>query len=282
MMALTGTVPYRGDTANRPRGVPLPPERMPLIRAGRLLKHWRYVSIWSQAIMICAARVHVGPVQQEFWGVWDRVEQQLYGRTRLIPGHVKVLPGRVLVSDRNAHIDITLDENAGLEVLTPDGNAYTWTRKQGGIRAHGSVVIGGKSRPVEAVALIDDNAGYHRRHTIWQWSGGAGVDVQGRRVTWSVIVGLNDSPENSERTIWIDGEPHEVGPVRFAADLSSITFSDDSVLHFTAEAVRQRKENLLLLRSAYRQPFGTFSGALPGGVALREAYGVMEYHEALW
>lgn len=35
-------------------------------------------------------------------------------------------------------------------------------------------------------------------------------------------------------------------------------------------------------RRTTRQPFGTFSGALPGGITFREAYGVMEYHEALW
>ncbi len=39
---------------------------------------------------------------------------------------------------------------------------------------------------------------------------------------------------------------------------------------------------MLLLRSSYRQPFGTFPGTLPGGITLREAYGVMERHEAVW
>jgi hypothetical protein len=32
------------------------------------------------------------------------------------------------------------------------------------------------------MALIDDNAGYHPRHTRWQWCGGAGEDSQGRSV----------------------------------------------------------------------------------------------------
>jgi hypothetical protein len=197
MTALTTLrLPFRGDTADRPRGLPLPPARLPLFRAGRMLKHWRYISIWSESIMICAARVHVGPVQQEFWGVWDRRAQRLYGRTRLLPGRVQLRPNRVTVHDQNVQIDVTLDENAGLEVLTPDGEAYTWTRKQS-VRAHGSVVLDGESCPVEAIALIDDNAGYHPRHTVWQWSGGAGLDAEGRQVSWSVIVGLNDSPENS-------------------------------------------------------------------------------------
>jgi hypothetical protein len=53
-------------------------------------------------------------------------------------------------------------------------------------------------------------------------------------------------------------------------------------LRFASEAVRERRENLLLVRSAYRQPFGTFSGELRGGVELAEGYGVMEEHDVWW
>ena len=87
---------------------------------------------------------------------------------------------------------------------------------------------------------------------------------------------------NSERTLWIEGEPQEVGTVQFASDLSSVEFSGGGWLVFHEEAARERRENLLLLRSAYRQPFGTYSGSLPDRITLREAYGVMEHHEAVW
>ena len=40
--------------------------------------------------------------------------------------------------------------------------------------------------------------------------------------------------------------------------------------------------NLLVMRSRYRQPFGTFTGTLPGGIELAEGYGVMEEHDVLW
>ena len=36
------------------------------------------------------------------------------------------------------------------------------------------------------------------------------------------------------------------------------------------------------MRSRYRQPFGTFSGELPGGIELAEGYGVMEDHDVHW
>ena len=41
-------------------------------------------------------------------------------------------------------------------------------------------------------------------------------------------------------------------------------------------------QNRLIVRSYYEQPFGTFSGELPGAGALREGWGVMERHDVLW
>jgi hypothetical protein len=52
-------------------------------------------------------------------------------------------------------------------------------------------------------------------------------------------------------------------------------------LRFAAEATREHNENLLLVRSRYRQPFGTFSGRV-GGVELATGYGVMEAHDVWW
>lgn len=165
--------PYRGDGGDRPRGIPLPPERMPLFHVGRLLKRWRYVSIWSAELSICAANVWVGPVRQEFWAVWDRERQQLWERTRLRPWCVTLLSNQLFVHDGAISINVTLDERDGFEVVVPNGRAYTWTRKQM-VRAHGSVNLPTGARRFEAMALIDDNAGYHPRHTRWRWSGGAG------------------------------------------------------------------------------------------------------------
>lgn len=279
---------YRGNGKDRPSDIPLPPARLPLFYGGRLRKQWRYVSIWSRDISVCAANVYVGPVPQEFWAVWDRRNGRLLEHTRLWTGrvHVPVGGGVVRVRDGEVSIDIQLDERSDdpgkIEVVTRVGSAYTWTRKWGGIRAHGTVTIGGETLAVEARALIDDNGGYHPRHTHWQWSGGAGVDVNGRQVAWNAITGLNDSDHNSERTLWVDGVAQEIGRVKFADDLAWVSFAEGGKLQFTPEATRQRRDHLLVIRSAYRQPFGTFSGTLPGGIQLAEGYGVMEDHEAVW
>jgi len=39
---------------------------------------------------------------------------------------------------------------------------------------------------------------------------------------------------------------------------------------------------MLVMRSRYRQPFGTFRGTLPGGIELAQGYGVMEEHDVRW
>ena len=72
--------------------------------------------------------------------------------------------------------------------------------------------------------------------------------------------------------------PAEARPVDFARDLTAV-----DGLRFTAEATRERRENMVLVRSSYRQPFGTYAGELPGGLGtLAEGFGVMERHEAWW
>jgi hypothetical protein len=114
------------------------------------------------------------------------------------------------------------------------------------------------------------------------WSAGVGVDASGTRVAWNLVTGVNDPERGSERTVWLDGVPREVGPVRFGQALDGVEFSGGGELRFSAEATRSRRDNLLVIRSDYEQPFGTFAGALPGGVELREGFGVIERHSARW
>ena len=90
--------------------------------------------------------------------------------------------------------------------------------------------------------------------------------------------GIHDAASASERTVWIDGEPREVAPVEFADDLSSV-----DGLRFGKWCAREERTNRLLFRSRYRQPFGSFTGELPGvGLELAEGLGVMEEHDVRW
>jgi hypothetical protein len=98
-------------------------------------------------------------------------------------------------------------------VTSLHGGREIWTRKTP-VRVEGFAVVGDRRIEIEADGLLDESAGRHARHTAWRWSAGAGVAASGAAVTWNLVAGLHDGAR-SERTVWVDGEPHEVGPVEF-------------------------------------------------------------------
>lgn len=282
MPATTPDLPYRGPTAGRPGGLPLPPGRMPLLRGGRMLKRWRYVGAYGPELMVCVASVQIGPARQAFWAVWDREAEELHERTLMRSGPVRLAPGKVSVRDRGVEIELAFDEGPAIEVVSAHGSQYAWTRKQAPVRLRGTVDLGGTLHLIDQPGIVDDSAGYHARHTAWQWSAGVGIGADGSSLAWNLVAGLHDAPAGSERTVWVDGVPHEVGPAEFAADLSSVTVGGGERLAFAQEAMRARRDNRLVVVSDYAQPFGTFAGELPEGIRVAEGYGVMERHDVRW
>jgi uncharacterized protein DUF2804 len=258
---------------------------MPLFHGTRPLKRWRYVGVFCEELLLCAATVQVGPAHQGFWAILTRADARLRERTHMFRhrGSVQFQPGRLRVHDGPVRLDLTLDENAGWEARCRHGAQFVWTRKQAGIPAHGTLTLdGGAPRPIQALAIVDDTAGYHARVTEWRWAAGVGVDPAGAPLAFNLVEGVNDPPSGSERAVWVGGVPHEVPPVSFASHLTQIHAQDGSQLRFAAEAQRHRRENLLLVRSDYQAPFGTFNGTLPGGIELAHGLGVVEHHRAHW
>jgi hypothetical protein len=256
-----------------------------MFRGTRPRKRWRYVAVFCEELMACAAVVEVGPARQSFWAVLTREDGRLRERTHTLASRraVRMAPGRLLVRDRGVALDLQWEETDGWQARCTHGRGEVWTRKQAGIRAQGTVALdGGSGRPLAGLAVVDDTAGHHARVTEWRWAAGVGTTPSGMPLAFNLVEGVNDPPAGSERAVWVAGMPHEAGPVRFAADLSRIEAADGSELHFSAEAQRARRENLLLVRSDYRAPFGTFSGTLPGGIELARGMGVMEHHRAAW
>ena len=272
---------------------------MKLVRGGRPLKRWRYVGVYGPALMLCAAEARIGPLGQRFWAVAEPDGRLLAGRARLGSGGVDLSGGGVRVRARSggggvggsvarAAVEIDLGiEDAGaaaaVESVSPSGpHGYVWTRKVAGVRASGSVTIDGVNRPFEAEAVVDDTAGYHARHTAWSWSAGVGRGPGGERIGWNLVEGVNDDLEASERTVWLNGEPAEVGPVSFNAALEVIRFADGGELRFRPWAELNHRTRLGPVRSDYRQPFGVFEGELPDGLVLARGFGVTERHDARW
>src|SRR4051812_3087721 len=256
---------------------------MPMWRRARLLKRWRYVGYYGPELMLCVGDARVGPIPQRWWAIAEP-DGAIRQRSSLGSAGVRMEGSSVSVESGDVRISLELEESDGIEIATPVGDRgnYIWTRKQGDARVRGSVVIEGRKRQIEGIAFVDESAGYHPRHTVWNWSAGVGRAAGGERVAWNLVAGVHDSERHSERTLWLNGEPRELAAVTFAEDLSSVEFTEGGALVFSEWSAREEKSNMLLLRSTYRQPFGVFEGELPGGLRLAEGYGVMEEHDVYW
>ena len=294
-------LPWRGPEGERP-DLPMPPADMPMRSAGGWRKRWRYVGAFSDDWMVCAASVAIGPLGQSFWAILDRTTGELIERTRMrmpvsrgevwthcrdegttweLGGDVNGIVTRVESGD--VEVKLSIGDGTWAECVCPNGEgAYVWTRKRSAPIRCRLRLPGRDQIDVEMRGIEDESAGYHPRHTVWSWSAGVGVATDGREVAWNLVQGVNDPPERSERAIWVEGEalPREPGPVSFAG-LDAIAFEGGERLEFTKEAERAKSENRILVKYAYRQPFGTFSGSLDG-IELASGVGVMEHQDALW
>ncbi len=304
---MTEGLPWRGPGDGRP-DLPLPPGKVPLRRNGSWRKRWRYLGVFSDELLLCAARVGVGPIGQTFWAVWDRESNKMVERTRLLApgargdvwteraddkdaGRIDWAPdgGEAMVrieaarSDRDEEVRafLRVGDGAWVESVCPTGedDGYVWTRKRV-VAVSCDVRIGERRIRLEARGIEDESCGYHPHHTVWDWSAGVGVSSDGREVGWNLVRGINDPPQLSERAIWVDGVASEPGLVGFES-LDAISL-DGGRLEFSPTCERQKHEKRAFIEYSYRQPFGSFTGTLPGDIELAQAFGVMEHHDAHW
>jgi hypothetical protein len=257
------------------------PASLPLFDHGQLRKRWRYVGLFADEVMLCAARAEVGPLTQSFWVLLDRQTGQQWNHTALVPGSKEVaLDGpRLEIDGPGLRASLRLGEATPIETTCPSGRSLAWTRKRVGMPIEGTVEVPGRRWEVTGRGVDDESAGHHRRETSWRWSAGVGIAADSRSLAWNLVEGINDPPSGSERGIWVEGKPSEPPPVRFAGD--EIALDGGRTLHFTGESEHTHDDNYLVIRSRYRHRFGSFSGEL-GGVELAQGLGVMEEHDARW
>jgi hypothetical protein len=255
---------------------------MPPFRRGRPLKRWRYVGAYGVDVMACVCDVRIAGLRQRWWAIAEP-GRPVVARTTMRAGGVTIDGSRASVAADGVRIELEVEESGGVETVHPSGRSgYVWTRKQAGVPVRGEIEVGGRRYALDALGVVDDTAGYHERRTAWYWCAGAGRLADGRVAGWNLVTGVNDPPTGSERAVWVDGEPFEPAPVEIAADLSAVRFGGGEELRFESWGERAERTNLLLVRSSYRQPFGEFSGTLPGGLELADGRGVMEWHDVRW
>lgn len=257
------------------------PASLPLFDHGQLRKRWRYVGLFAEELMLCAARAEVGPMAQSFWVLWDRGTRRQWSHTALRPGSREVMfdGPRLEIDGPGLRASFELGAYTPIEVTCASGRSQAWTRKRAGVPIEGTVEMPGRRWQISGRGVDDESAGHHQRHTSWRWSAGVGRSSEGRDVAWNLVEGVNDPPQGSERAIWIDGAPSEPPPVRFAPEKIDLPAGES--LAFAPESEHTHNDDYLLIRSRYRHRFGAFTGAL-GGVELAAGLGVMEEHDALW
>ena len=212
-----------------------------------LHKSWRWVGAFGPDAMLCVAHAQVGVLRRSWWAVWDG--ERLHEGTRATAS------------------TLTLEHGTPIEVTT----GPAWTRKTP-LRVTGTVARTPRSTrracstsPPAATRAGRRGAGRRARAS----------PSRGAHVVWNLVDGLHDGSP-SERTVWVDGEPHEVA----APAVRRPRRRRRPALH-RARHAREARELPLLIASDYEQPFGTFAARCRSPAALR-GWGVMERHEALW
>ena len=289
-------LPWRGPGPREARAAAAA-GRVPLRRNGSWRKRWRYLGAFSDELLLCAARVQVGPVGQTFWAIWERE------RRRAARAHADDRPGarprRGL--DPGARGRATRAGSTGRPRAAGrwSGSRPRRARDAERVRAFlhaGRGRLGGGDLPhrrgrqlrLDAQArgpgrvrradrrAPDPRRGARDRGRVLRLSPpshGLGLVGGGRRDhataapsagTWSP--GSTIPQQGSERAIWVDGVAAP-SRRRRASRASRRSSSTAARLEFTAEAER-RKEQGSPFAYSYRQPFGTFTGTLPGGLEL--------------
>jgi hypothetical protein len=298
-----------GLTAGALRTDPL--DRAP--RTGRA-RRWSYAAAAGDGVAVGAALVDLGLAGTVFvWVSTDRGvrtwERRILARRGLRvgpdpdggwayrrPGHLVALDhlGGLRVSVGVGGERLAIDLDAGpitpvvLATATSEGG-WNVTEKAAGYRCRGTVRIGAATWSLEGAGWRDRTVGRQDRHTHWRWAAAAGRAEGGGHVGLNVSTGMNAAGPG-EDVVWWDGQPYALtvdvlepehepeGPWRVAGPGWG--------LRFTARGVRAAAENLLVVRSRYVQPIGTFSGTLPGPggapVPVEGLPGVTEEHAATW
>src|SRR5215207_691976 len=147
-------LPVRGHGV-RDLALPLPPERMASVRAGRPLKRWRYLGVYRPDLMLCVGDACVAGVTQRWWAVALPDGTLLEGRRG-----IEMSSGRAVVP---GVLELQLDDGDGdgVEVVSPHGRSYIWTRKSAPVHVRGHVSAGGQTWELDGDdGFVDESAGY--------------------------------------------------------------------------------------------------------------------------
>ncbi|MCG8312318.1 MAG: DUF2804 domain-containing protein [Pseudomonadales bacterium] len=200
---------------------------------------------------------------------------------------------------KSVAVDVTISEPDNyqpLSVCTQNGySGWTYTQKAPALKGNGVIRWKGETidvGPAQTLGSYDWSCGYMRRETAWNWASLSGRLEDGRTIGFNFASGVNETGF-TENAIWVDGQLHKIGQVRFVYDRKDryaqwkLQSCDGLVdLTFEAEGERSEKLDVVLLASNFTQLFGKFFGTLrlASGetIRLNGQPGFAEDHYAKW
>lgn len=142
--------------------------------------------------------------------------------------------------------------------------------------------------PAECTAILDVHKAHYPRETWWNWATAVGFDGGGRRIAFNLTRNVVEGDALHENAAWIDGKLHLLSKAKFnlGADPWTAGTEDGAVdLRFEAEGERSEDVDYGVLKSMFRQRYGTFSGRLRvggEGITLNRGFGLFEDHRSRW
>jgi len=281
-------------------------------------KTWHYASIVNDACVLALAIIDVGIAASAFAYVFDRRAGRLLTNVSFtgLPGTARFTeragPGaasrfkgrgaRFAIEHRAGNWHIEGQTRGGFELvarLDPAtapaplcaiasiaGGVANCTHKTVGLAASGSVAVGGVRFDLAGgTGALDHTHGLLARDTRWRWASATRPGL-----SLNLVEDFNGPVEN---VVWIGDELLPVGPVSFAYDPSATSRpwgirSSNGVLdlEFTPIGERREDKNLLVAKSWYVQPIGTFRGVIRiperPPLDVNDLVGVTEDHVARW
>ena len=198
----------------------------------------------------------------------------------------------VHVRMRDLEVDAAIDESAGPPSISAvarlgDG-LFNATEKRALLGVRGTARCGARSMMLDGgLAGYDYTHGLLPRHTMWRWAFALGRDTSGAPIGFNVVQGFVGEPECAA---FVSGDVVPLAEPRFTFDVNAPLgpwrIEGEGIdLTFAPGAVHAQSTNLVLVKSRFIQPVGTFSGTVRvGGRDVRVASlpGVVEDQDVLW
>lgn len=177
----------------------------------------------------------------------------------------------LVVDTAKVRVYATLDTARAPSALTavarPLGGDVNVTEKRALMDVKGEVHVRGERHLLDGgLGGMDYTQGFLPRVTAWRWAYMLGRNGDGRRVAMNLVEGWNGQPECG---VWIDRRLYSVGEGRFTFDRAhplapwQVTTTDGAVdLRFDPVGMHAEERDLVLIRSNFVQPVGTFHGTL--------------------